>query len=280
MTTTTRIAIPTKGRLSGPSLDLLRAAGLVFETSSGALSVVARNVPIEVLFLRAEDIPDLVCNGVAEYGITGLDLVVESGVESAVLQDLRFGRCTLTAAVQESSSVTTIDGFAGLRVATSHQATVGRFFADKGIEITTVPLHGSVEVAPKLNIADAVADLVSSGSTMMINGLRPVATILESQAVLIGQQGAGSSSLATMIRAVVVAKRKRYILMNVHEESIATIEGIIPGADSPTVVSLAQDGMYAVHSVVDADEMWHVLPALEAAGASAILVLPIEQMIP
>ena len=143
-----------------------------------------------------------------------------------------------------------------------------------------MPLHGSVEVAPKLNIADAVADLVSSGSTMMINGLRPVATILESQAVLIGQQGAGSSSLATMIRAVVVAKRKRYILMNVHEESIATIEGIIPGADSPTVVSLAQDGMYAVHSVVDADEMWHVLPALEAAGASAILVLPIEQMIP
>ena len=103
MTTTTRIAIPTKGRLSGPSLDLLRAAGLVFETSSGALSVVARNVPIEVLFVRAEDIPDLVCNGVAEYGITGLDLVVESGVESAVLQDLRFGRCTLTAAVQESS---------------------------------------------------------------------------------------------------------------------------------------------------------------------------------
>ncbi|MDA2979249.1 MAG: ATP phosphoribosyltransferase [Actinomycetota bacterium] len=280
MTTITRIAIPTKGRLSEPSLDLVRAAGLVFETSSGALSVVARNMPIEVLFVRAADIPDLVRNGVADYGITGLDLVVESDAESAVLQDLRFGRCTLTAAVAESSSVTTIEDFAGLRVATSHQATVNRFFAEKGIHITTVPLHGSVEVAPKLNIADAVVDLVSSGSTMMINGLRPVATILESQAVLIGQPGVGGSSLATMIRAVVVAKRKRYVLMNVREESIAAVQGLIPGADSPTVVSLAQDGMYAVHSVVDADEMWHVLPALEAAGATAILVLPIEQMIP
>lgn len=280
MTGTMRIALPNKGRLSEPSVDLLRAAGLVFESSSRALAVPVRNMPVEVLFVRADDIPELVYDDVAQYGITGLDLVAESAVETTVVQDLGFGRCKLTAAVDDSSAVMSIDDFSGLRVATSHPRTVDRFFSDKGIVITTVPLRGSVEVAPKLDIADAIVDLVSSGSTMLINGLRPIATVLESQAALITAGERTSSPLTTMIRSVVAATRKRYVMMNVRAESIPEIESIIPGADSPTVISLSHEGMYAMHSVVDADEMWRVLPALEAAGASAILVLPIEQMIP
>ncbi len=280
MTDTTRIAIPNKGRLSEPSVDLLRKAGLVFETSSRALSVPARNMPVEVLFVRADDIPELVHDDVAQFGVTGLDLVAESGVDTRVVLELGFGRCRLTAAVEESSPVESIEDFAGLRVATSHPETVCDYFTTKGIDVTTIPLKGSVEVAPKLDIADAIVDLVSSGSTMMINGLRPVATILESQAALVSRPDAPPAPITTMIRAVVTARRKRYVLMNAPVEAVDRIEQIIPGADAPTVVPLSHDGMVAVHSVVDADEMWKVLPELEAVGASAILVLPIEQMIP
>ena len=277
---TTRIAIPNKGRLAEPAIDLLNKAGLRFEASSRALCVPVPNMPVEVLLVRADDIPELVFDGVAQFGITGLDLVAEASLDTTIVSELGFGRCRLTAAVDAGSEVLSIDDFEGLRVATSHPATVNRFFEDKAIGITTVPVKGSVEVAPKLDIADAVVDLVSSGSTMMVNGLRPVATVLESQAALIAKNGVTNSPLTTMVKAVVAAKRRRYVLMNAPAECIDEIELIIPGEEAPTIVPLTHDGMYAVHSVVDADEMWTVLPKLEAAGASAILVLPIEQMIP
>jgi ATP phosphoribosyltransferase len=276
----TRVAVPNKGRLADPSVDLLRKAGLRFEISSRALSVPVRNMPVEVLFVRADDIPELVYDGVADFGVTGLDLVAEASLDVAIISELGFGRCRLTAAVDNASDVQSIDGFEGLRVATSHPATVDRFFRDKGIDITTVPVKGSVEVAPKLDIADAIVDLVSSGSTMMVNGLRPIATVLESQAALIARDDVADSPLTTMVRAVVAAKRRRYVMMNVPQDRVGAIEEIIPGEDGPTVIPLSHDGMVAVHSVVDADDMWTVLPKLEAAGASAILVLPIEQMIP
>jgi len=275
----TRVAVPNKGRLADPSVDLLRKAGLRFEVSSRALSVPVSNMPVEVLFVRADDIPELVHDGVANFGITGLDLVAEACLDVSIQSELGFGRCRLTAAVDNASDVQSIEGFDGLRVATSHPGTVGRFFEDKGIDITTVPVKGSVEVAPKLDIADAIVDLVSSGSTMMINGLRPIATVLESQAALIAGGSPIDSPLTTMVRAVVAAKRRRYVLMNAPQSCLPTIEEIIPGEDGPTVIPLSHDGMVAVHSVIDADDMWTVLPRLEAAGASAILVLPIEQMI-
>ena len=277
---TTRVAVPNKGRLADPSVDLLRKAGLRFEVSERALSVPVRNMPVEVLFVRADDIPELVFDGVAAFGITGLDLVAEASLDVSIVSELGFGRCRLTAAVESASPVYSIDGFEGMRVATSHPATVDRFFDDKGIAITTVPVKGSVEVAPKLDIADAIVDLVSSGSTMMVNGLRPIETILESQAALIARGDMTGSPLTTMVRAVVAAKRRRYVLMNAPQDCMSAIEEIIPGEDGPTVVPLSHDGMVAIHSVVDADDMWTVLPRLEAAGASAILVLPIEQMIP
>jgi ATP phosphoribosyltransferase len=253
-----------------------------FETADRTLAVPVRNMPVELLFVRADDIPELVADGVAELGITGRDLVEEVGLEVEVLTALGFGRCRLTAAVPERSPITSLEAFTGARVATSHPRTAQRFFDDKGIAITPVPLHGSVEVAPKLDVADAIVDLVSSGSTMMINGLRPVVTVLESEALLIGSGGRSSvaGSIATMAQAVVAARRKRYVLMNAPADRVVEIERIIPGIEAPSVVPLAHNGMVAVHSVVDADDVWQVLPELEDVGASGILVLPIQQMIP
>lgn len=277
-----RLAIPNKGRLERPAVDLLRQAGMAFETSNRTLSVPVLNVPVELLFVRADDIPELVSDGVADLGITGRDLVEEAGLGVDVLVDLGFGRCRLTAAVPEESPITSVTEFAGARVATSHPRISQRFFTDKGIEVTPVPLRGSVEVAPKLDVADAIVDLVSSGSTMMINGLRPIVTVLDSAALLVGagSRSPVASSVVTMVRAVVAARRKRYVLMNAPAQSVATIEQIIPGMEAPSVVPLAHNGMVAVHSVVDADDIWQVLPELEGAGASGILVLPIQQMIP
>ncbi len=274
-----RVAVPNKGRLSAPTLDLLRRAGLVFEASERALSVPVRNAALEILFVRADDIPELVHDGVAAFGITGRDLVVEAGFTDGVLLDLGYGRCRLVLAVPERSEISDVADLDGLRVATSHVRTVERFFADEGVEVTVVPLRGSVEVAPRLDVADAVVDLVSTGSTLMVNGLRPVVTLLDSEAVLIADGDDPDVPLATMLQSVVVGRRKRYVLMNAPADSIDAIEEIIPGADAPTVVPLAHDSMVAIHSVVDADELWSVLPRLEAAGASAILVLPVEQMI-
>jgi ATP phosphoribosyltransferase len=286
VTDTIRIAIPNKGRLEAPTAALLRQAGLRYEKTARALAVPVRNIDLELLFVRTEDVCELVEDGVAQLGVTGLDLLAERDNGIEVVTELGYGRCSLTAAVPNASDVEDIAGFAGLRVATSHPLTTRSFFEDKGVDITTVPLRGSVEVAPKLDVADAVADLVSSGSTMLINGLRPVATLLESQAVMIAGHGVLEGGnpipgrLATMFRAVVAARRKRYVLMNAPSSAIAAIEEIIPGLDAPTVIPLAHDGMVAIHSVVETDTVWDVLPRLEEAGASGILVLPIEQLIP
>lgn len=279
---TTRIAVPNKGRLADPAVALLRQAGLGFEKTDRALTAPVRNVPVELLFVRAEDIPELVADGTAELGVTGVDLVAEAGQPVETLVPLGFGRCRLVAAVPEDLPVDTVEGFRGLRIATSHRRIVESFFGDKGVDVTVVPLRGSVEVAPRLDVADAICDLVSTGSTLMVNGLRPVATLLESEAVLVTADGLSptAASVATMVRAVVAARRTRYVVMNVPRAALPTVEEIIPGVDAPSVIPLAHDDMVAVHSVVAADEVWQVLPRLKAAGASGILVLPVEQMIP
>ena len=283
---TLRIALPNKGRMERPAADLLHHSGMRFEKTDRSLSVPVRNVDVELLFVRTEDITELVADGVAGMGITGLDLVEEAGLPVSIALELGFGRCRLAAAVPASSLVEDLEGFAGLRIATSHPRVTKRFFADKGIPITPVPLRGSVEVAPRLDVADAVVDLVSSGSTMRVNGLRPVATLLESQAVLIertdlrGAEAALAEQVETMLRAVLAGRRRRYLLMNAHTGDVPDLAAIIPGLEAPTVVPLAEEGMVALHSVVEVDEVWSVLPKLKEAGASGILVLPIEQLIP
>jgi ATP phosphoribosyltransferase len=283
---TLRIAVPNKGRLEEPAAELLRHSGMRFEKTARSLSVPVANVAVELLFVRTEDIPELVADGVAGIGITGLDLLEEAGLAVEVVAELDFGHCRLAAAVPVSSPVQDLGGFSGLRIATSHAGVTERFFAEKGIAVTTVPLRGSVEVAPRLDVADAIVDLVSSGSTLRVNGLRPVVTLLESQAVLVqragleGDEAELAEQVKTMVRSVLVARRKRYVLMNAPAGAVDSIAAIIPGFEAPTVVPLAEAGMVAVHSVVEADEVWNVLPQLRAAGASAILVLPIEQVIP
>ena len=283
-----RLAVPNKGRLQQPSVELLRTAGLTFETTDRSLSVMARNTEIELLFVRTEDIPELVADGVAELGITGQDLLAEFGAELPVLVNLGYGHCRLAAAVPTVSEIEKVEELSGTRVATAHPQTTARYFNKRDIPITVVPLRGSVEVATKLGVADAIVDLVSTGSTLMVNGLREVAPVLHSQAVLVSSPHADRGDrvdgevarVATALGAVVAGRGKRYLLLNAPTPALAAISALIPGLDAPTVVPLAHEGMVAVHSVVAADEIWNLLPRLEEAGGRGILVLPIEQLVP
>ena len=288
---TLRLAVPNKGRLREPSLRLLREAGLSFEQNERALSVKVRNAGVELLFARAEDVGYMVADGVADLGITGRDLLQEvgrSGPKPAELTPLGFGRCALTVAVPVQSGLEQVQDFAGRRIATSHPNLTQRFFDEQEPPVKIVQMRGSVEVAPKMGVADAVADLVSTGSTLMVNGLRPVLTILESEAVLAGGGGPPAASgnpaealaVRTALESVVEGRRRRYLLLNAPRESLDRITGLIPGLEAPTVVPLAEEGMVAVHSVVERDEVWNLLPRLKEAGGRDILVLPVGQLVP
>ncbi len=278
------LAVPNKGRLKDPSVRLLTDAGLRFETTDRALSVPVRNVDMELLFVRTDDIPELVSDKVADAGITGVDLIAEHGNGLQTLVELGYGHCRLAAAVPNQSPIEKVDEFEGMSVATAHPNATKRFFDDRNIDVDIIELRGSVEVATKIGVADAIVDLISTGSTMRVNGLRPVGTLIESQAVLISRSENQTSpevqQVVTAIRAVVAGRNKRYLLLNSPRESVETIIELIPGLNSPTVVPLAHNDMVALHSVVDAADMWSLLPQLERAGASGILVLPIEQLVP
>lgn len=278
---TLSIAVPNKGRLKEPSTQLLRDAGLAFEITDRALSVPVRNADVELLFVRTEDIPELVSDGVARLGITGIDLLAERGIELETLVELGYGHCALAVAVPEDSPVEKIDELAGLRVATAHPSLTAQFFAERAMEVTVVPLRGSVEVATKLGVAEAIVDLVSTGSTLKVNGLRRIATVFDSQAVLVAGPGDPGDvrPVVIAVRAVVAGRSKRYLLLNAPAAAAAAIEALIPGLSSPTVVPLVDPSMVAIHSVVDAEHLWSLLPVLEEAGARGILVLPIERLI-
>ncbi len=280
-----RLAVPNKGRLMDPTTQLLKESGLDFERNGRALSAHVRNVDLDLLFVRADDIPELVADEVADLGITGQDLLAEYETALPELVTLGYGKCSLVAAVPNASEAAKIDDLAGLTVASAHPRVTERFFADRNIDVTLVPLRGSVEVAPKLGVADAIVDLVSTGSTMLVNGLRPVDTLLVSQAVLVANRAAMAGRAAEIDRialalgAVASARLKRYLLLNAPADAVPAITEIIPGLGAPTVVPLADAGMIAVHSVVDSDAVWNLLPDLKAAGGRDILVLPIGQMI-
>lgn len=277
------MAVPNKGRLKDPSVQLLRDAGLSFELTERALSVPVRNVDMELLFVRTEDIPELVSDGVADVGITGVDLVAEHGNGLETLTELGFGHCRLVAAVPVDSPIGTIDEFGGLRVATAHPRATASFFAARGIDVDVIALRGSVEVATKIGVADAIVDLVSTGSTLRVNGLRAVGTVVDSQAILVSKASAVGDErvrqVTTAIRAVTAGRRKRYLLLNAPTAAVEVIADLIPGLEAPTVVPLAEEDWVAIHSVVDAEALWELLPKLEAAGGKGILVLPIEQLL-
>jgi ATP phosphoribosyltransferase len=273
-----KIAVPSKGRLREPTIELLHDAGLGPETPGDrALAFPCRNAPVEGLLVRADDIPEYVQDGVVDCGITGIDIVRESGARVTELVRLGYGACSLEAAVPEESTMQSLADLRGARVATSFP----RLARDGLQDVELVDVHGSVELAPRLGLADAIVDLVSSGSTLRTNGLRSVGVLLESEAVLIGPQSddGGAQQLAGIFRSVVEARGARYLMLNAPEHALTRICALVPGSRSPSVLPLAEPGMVAVHSVVPAEEVWRLLPALEAEGATSILLVPLERML-
>jgi ATP phosphoribosyltransferase len=286
MTERLRLAIPNKGRLVEPTLHLLHDAGLVFEEHDRSLVSRVQNFDLDVLFVRTNDVIEFVGDGVADLGITGIDLLTETGAELPRIRELGYGRCRLAAAVPADTRYQRVDDLAGLRVATAHPNTARRFFDERRIPVDVIPISGAVEVAPRLGLAEAIVDLVSTGSTLVMNGLRPVGDVLASEAILVAnpdsQQRRGDEleAIDTMLSAVIAARGRKYLMMNAPAAKLAELEELLPGLESPSVIPLAHEGMIAIHAVVGADEVWGLLPRLKTAGASGILVLPIEKIVP
>jgi ATP phosphoribosyltransferase len=281
-----RLAIPNKGRLVEPTLHLLHDAGLVFEEHDRSLVARVQNFDLDVLFVRTNDVIEFVGDGVADLGITGIDLLTETGAELPRIRSLGYGHCRLAAAVPTDTPYRVVEDLAGLRVATAHPNTSRRFFEERKIAVDVIPISGAVEVAPRLGLAEGIVDLVSTGSTLVMNGLRQIGDVLASEAVLVAnptshrQRAADVESIDTMLSAVIAARGRKYLMMNAPARKLGELEALLPGLESPSVIPLAHEGMIAIHSVVGADEVWGLLPRLKAAGASGILVLPIEKIVP
>jgi len=273
--------------MAPPALELLAAAGLRFEAGERALHVPSQNAPVDLLLVRPHDIPEYVQDGVVHAGITGANLVVEAQADVVQLAELGFARCTLEAAVPSGAPQQALADLAGLRVATAYPVTTRAALAERGVEAELVTISGSVEAAPRLGLSDAVVDLVSTGSTASVNGLRLIGRLLSSEAVLIANRTALDDGrrellerLELMVRGVVSARRRRYVMLNAPEEALPRIRELLPGMGAPSVLQLAEPGQIAVHAAVDTDEIWDLLPPLKAAGASSILVVPVERLVP
>ena len=279
-----RLALPTKGRLAEPAVALLHDAGVDVELSERRLSAVARNIDLELLFVRTGDVAEYVRDGIVDLGLTGQDLVAERGDGLELILDLGFGACSLVLAVPTARDVESVQGLAGCRIATTFPRLTREFLERHGVEAQVIEVTGAVEVTPQLGVADAVVDLVASGSTLRVNGLRPIATLLESQAVLVAGSRATAEdprvvALTAMLASVVEARGKEYMMMNAPAASIDRIRDLIPGLSGPTVMPLADPTMIAIHSVVERRQLWRLVPALKEAGARDILIVPIEKVI-
>lgn len=281
-----RLAIPNKGRMQAPSLKLLHDAGLKFEDGTRALTSKVEGFPLDILFVRTDDIVEFVADGVADLGITGTNLLVEAGADLDTLAELGYGYCRLEAAVPNDSPARRLEDLAGLRLATSHPNATASSFRQRGIEAEIVTVSGAVEVAPTMGLADGVVDLVSSGSTLIMNGLRSVGPLFASQAILVGRKDAPPEAAAimaevrTMIEAVIAGRGVKYLMMNAPDDALEAIEAILPGLESPSVLPLAHAGMHAVHAVVGANDVHRILVPLREAGATGILVIPVEKLLP
>ncbi|HYI66539.1 MAG TPA: ATP phosphoribosyltransferase [Candidatus Limnocylindrales bacterium] len=284
MTTPLRLAVPNKGRLAEPAVDLLRNAGLEFELSERRLSASVRNADIELLFVRTEDVAEYVADGLVELGLTGADLVAEHGGALRTVLPLGFGACSLVLAVPREAEHASAADLAGCRIATSFPRVTSAFLDAEGVQAQVVEVRGAVEVTPQLGVADAVVDLVASGSTLRMNGLRPIATLLASEAVLVARNGVADSDervggLVDMLRSVLDARGREYMMMNAPVEALERIRALIPGLSGPTVMPLADPAFIAVHSVVERSQLWRIVPALKEVGARDILVVPIEKVV-
>lgn len=282
-----RIAVQSKGRLYEETMDLLSEAGIKLTAVKRTLLVPSRNFPVELLFLRDDDIPESVANGTADLGIVGLNEVLEKNCDVNVIKDLGFSKCRLSLAIPQHVDYTGPEWFNGKKIATSYPVILRKFLKDNNIKADTHVISGSVEIAPGIGLADAIFDIVSSGSTLISNNLVEVSTILESQAVLIAgkdkkfdqERQSILEELLFRIDAVKAADGKKYILMNVPKDKLDEVLSILPGMKSPTVLPLANADWCSVHSVLEEKKLWGTVSRLKEAGAESILTLDIEKMI-
>ena len=279
-----RIAIQKSGRLSEKSLALLKECGIRVN-NHGKLKAEAANFPLEVLFLRDDDISQYVEEGVADAGILGENTVIEKDKKVDVVRKLGFAKCRLSLAVSKEVNYPGIEWFDGKKVATSYPKILSDFFSEKGISATIEEISGSVEIAPGIGLAEGICDIVSTGSTLLANGLKEVEHVLKSEAVLIAkpqltaEKQALLESILFRMNAVQKASENKYILLNAPNDKLEEITSVLPGMKSPTILPLAEDGWSSLHSVVKEDEFWEVIDKLKALGAEGILVCPIEKMI-
>ena len=280
-----KIAIQKKGRLSENSHKLLQECGIKFSNGADVLRTSASNFPVDILFLRDDDIPQYVEQQVADIGILGENIVLEKNRDVEILEQLGFAQCRLSLAIPKEESYTGPGWFMNKKVATSYPRLLNLYLAENNLTASTEEISGSVEIAPGIGLAEAVCDIVSSGSTLMTNGLKEVEVLLKSQAVIIASRNLDQDKknilekLLFRIRSVRNARENKYILLNAPLESLHEICKILPGMKSPTILPLEEKGWCSIHSVVKEDEFWERIDQLRNAGAQGILVIPIEKMI-
>ncbi len=280
-----RIAVQKSGRLFEDSMRLLKECGIEINNGTKQLKTIAENFPLEILFLRDDDIPQYVYDKVADIGIVGQNVVAEKNKPVKEIKPLGFGKCRLSIAIKKGEKYNGIEDLNGKKIATTYSTIVSKYLADKNADVEIHEISGSVEIAPSIGLADAICDLVSSGSTLFTNGLEEVEIIMRSEAVLIANENLNENQKAILeklllrINAVKSAKNKKYILLNAPKNTLNQIIEILPGSKSPTVVPLADEGWVSVQSVVYENDFWEVIEKLKELGAEGILVVPIEKMI-
>jgi len=280
---TLKIAIQKSGRLNEKSVELLKNCGLSFENYKSSLISNVSNFPLEILFLRDDDIPEYVQDGIADLGIVGENVISETGVDFSFLQMLGFGKCTLKLAVQTHSNIQNVSDLNGKSIATSYPVILKNFLNKNNISADIRTISGSVEIAPGLGLSDAIFDIVSTGGTLKSNGLKPFAEVMKSEAVLIGRNGLEAEPLVVeliqRIQSVLRAKETKYVVLNAESKNLDRILELLPGVKSPTVVPLAESGWVAVHTVIPERDFWEKISLLKSAGAQGIVVMPIEKII-
>ena len=280
-----KVAIQKSGRLNRDSIQLLQASGIHISSETSGLKRSADNFPIEILYMRDDDIPQYVEQRIADAGILGENEVLEKAKDVDVLESLGFAACRLSLAIPKDTSYVDLDFFHEKRVATSYPRILSDFFKRKNIKATIEEISGSVEIAPSIGLADAIFDVVSTGSTLFANGLKEVKTVLKSEAVLIANKDLSAEKrellqrLLFRMQAVRRAVKKKYILLNAPNKAIETIVELLPGMKSPTVLPLHKTGWSSIHSIVDEDTFWDIITPLRTLGAEGILVIPVEKML-
>jgi len=280
-----RIAVQAKGRLFEETMELMTEAGIKLSNAKRTLLIPSKNFPIEVLFLRDDDIPQSVASGVADVGIVGENEFVEKEQDAEIIKRLGFSKCRISLAIPKEADYKGLSWFEGKKIATSYPVILDKFLKENGIKADLHVISGSVEIAPGIGLSDAIFDIVSSGSTLVSNHLKEVEVVMQSEAVLIGHSALTEekkeilAELLFRFDAVQKAEGKKYILMNAPNQNLPEIIGMLPGMKSPTVIPLAEEGWSSVHTVIEEKSFWQMISKLKSLGAEGILVVPIEKMI-